>query len=98
LLVIAPDGHVQRIGVVKTSGIMAFDAAALESVQQASPYGPVPSAIVSRDGNVYMHREFHRDEARGCSTTNARPFLLDARPPGAHILEAVDGSTGSSGD
>jgi hypothetical protein len=46
-------------------------------VQRASPFGPAPSAIISPDGNVYLHWEFHRDEVYACSTMNARPFLLN---------------------
>ena len=33
------DGHIVRMGVTKTSGVTAFDVAALESVQRASPFG-----------------------------------------------------------
>jgi outer membrane biosynthesis protein TonB len=62
---------------VKTSGITAFDIAALDSVQRASPFGTAPSAIVSPDGRVYLHWEFHRDDY-ACSTINARPFMLTA--------------------
>jgi len=62
---------------VKTSGITAFDVAALDSVQRASPFGPAPSAIISPDGRVYLHWEFHREEAIACSTINASPFMLN---------------------
>ena len=68
------------MGIVKTSGITAFDIAALDSVDRAQPFGPAPSAIVSADGNVYLHWEFHRDEVYACSTMNARPFLLNVPP------------------
>jgi hypothetical protein len=76
------DGHVIKMGVVHTSGITAFDIAALDSVQRASPFGKPPKAIVSPDGNVYFHWEFHRDPVFACSTINARPFLLNGAPPG----------------
>ena len=56
---------------------------ALDAVQRASPFGPAPSAIVSSDGNVYLHWEFHRDEVYACSTMNARPFLLNVPPKGS---------------
>jgi hypothetical protein len=71
------------MGVVKTSGITAFDIAALDSVQRAQPFGPAPGAIVSPDGNVYLHWEFHRDEVFACSTMHARPFMLNTpgKPP-----------------
>jgi hypothetical protein len=74
------DGHVVKMGVTKTSGITAFDIAALDSVQRASPFGKPPAAIVSTDGNVYLHWEFHRDPYFACSNRNARPFLLKLPP------------------
>ncbi len=82
-IVVTRDGHIVRMGVVKPSGVTAFDVAALDAVQRASPFGPAPTAIVSPDGRVYLHWEFHRDEVYACSTMNARPFMLNvpARAP-----------------
>jgi len=83
-IVVTRNGHIVRMGVVKTSGITAFDIAALDSVQRASPFGPAPSAIISPDGRVYLHWEFHREEAIACSTLNASPYMLNvpaAAPP-----------------
>jgi hypothetical protein len=71
---------VLKMGVVRTSGITAFDIAALDSVQRSSPFGKPPKAIVSPDGNVYFHWEFHRDPVFACSTINARPFMLNVPP------------------
>ena len=70
------------MGIVRTSGITAFDIAALDAVDRAQPFGPAPSAIVSPDGNVYLHWEFHRDEVFACSTMGARPFILNTPAPG----------------
>jgi TonB family protein len=81
-IVLTRDGHITKMGIVKTSGVTAFDIAALDSVQRASPFGPAPNAIVSTDGAVYLHWEFHRDEVYACSTMNARPFMLN-NPAGA---------------
>lgn len=72
-------GNVVRMGVTKFSGITAFDIAALDSVKRAAPFGTPPREIVSPDGKVYLHWEFHRNEY-ACSTLNARPFLLKAQP------------------
>ncbi|MEI7893307.1 MAG: TonB C-terminal domain-containing protein [Myxococcales bacterium] len=80
-LVLTKDGHLYKMGVVRTSGNTAFDLAALDSVQRAQPFGSPPSVIVSPDGHVYLHWEFHRDEVYACSTMNARPFLLNNPPP-----------------
>ncbi|MGO9711593.1 MAG: energy transducer TonB [Polyangiaceae bacterium] len=82
-IVLTKEGHVQKMGVVRTSGITAFDIAALDAVQRASPFGPAPTAIISPDGNVYLHWEFHRDEVYACSTMNARPFLLNIPAKGS---------------
>ena len=79
-IVLTKEGRLKRMGIVKTSGLTAFDVAALDSVDRAQPFGPAPNAIVSPDGNVYLHWEFHRDEVYACSTMNARPFIL-ATPP-----------------
>jgi hypothetical protein len=75
------EGRVVKMGVTRTSGITAFDIAALDSVQRASPFGKPPKAIVSPDGNVYFHWEFHRDPVFACSTINARPYIINAPPP-----------------
>lgn len=81
-IVLSKEGQVVKMGIVKTSGMTAFDVAALDSVQRASPFGPAPSAIVSPDNRVYLHWEFHRDEVFACSTMNARPFILNVPPGG----------------
>ena len=77
------EGRVVRMGVTKHSGVTAFDIAALDSMQRASPFGPPPREIVSPDGKVYLHWEFHRDPNIACTTYNARPFLLKAQPKSA---------------
>ncbi len=82
-IVLSRDGKLAKMGIVRTSGVTAFDIAALDSVQRASPFGPAPSAIISPDGNVYLHWQFHRDEVMACSTMNARPFILNNPPPAA---------------
>jgi hypothetical protein len=64
------------MGVTRTSGVTAFDISALESVQRASPFGAPPPSIVSPDGNVYLHWEFHRNPLLACSTYFARPYII----------------------
>ena len=80
-IVLTPQGTLQKMGVVKSSGVTAFDLGALASVERASPYGPVPSAIVSSDGNVYIQWELHRDGVFACSTIGAQPYLLTRAAP-----------------
>lgn len=75
------EGRIVRLGVTRNSGSTAFDAVALSSVRRASPFGQAPDAVVSSDGNVYLHWEFHRDPFDACSTRNARPYLLKGTQP-----------------
>jgi hypothetical protein len=75
------DGSLVKLpGVVKSSGVTAFDLSALESVLQASPFGAPPAAIVSPDGNVYLHWEFYRNPDYACSTYFAHPYILKSAP------------------
>ncbi len=90
-IVLSKEGQVVKMGVVKTSGMTAFDVAALDSVQRASPFGPAPSAIVSPDNRVYLHWEFHRDEVFACSTMNARPFILNVPAGGGNAPSGPEG-------
>jgi hypothetical protein len=71
-----------RMGVTKSSGVTVFDAAALEAITFAAPYGAPPREILSPDCNVHVHWEFHRNKV-ACSTFNARPFMLKAQPKAA---------------
>ncbi len=80
-IVLTKEGRLKRMGIVKNSGVTAFDIAALDAVDRAQPFGPPPNAIISPDGNVYLHWEFHRDQVYACSTMNARPFLLNTAAP-----------------
>ncbi len=72
----ADEGRIVKMGVTRASGVTAFDVNALSSVQRASPFGTPPREIVSPDGKVYLHWEFHRNPAIACTTFNARPFML----------------------
>lgn len=81
-IILSKDGKLVKMGVAKASGVTSFDVAALDAVERASPFGPAPQAIVSTDGRVYLHWEFHRDEVFACSTRNASPFMLNV-PAGA---------------
>jgi TonB family protein len=71
-IVLTPNGELRRTVIVETSGVAAFDAGALDAVGRAAPFGPAPTAIAARDGNVHIVWGFHRDGVYGCSTMNAR--------------------------
>lgn len=81
-IVIKPDGTLHHLGIVKASGVTAFDIAALDAVDRAGPFGKAPQEIVSPDGLAYLHWEFHRDEMR-CSNVNAYPYVLKGGAPAA---------------
>ena len=74
------NGRIVRIGLTKSSGVTAFDVVSLSSISRAQPFGKAPDAILSPDGNVYLHWEFHRDPYDACTTRNARPFILKSAP------------------
>ena len=74
------NGRVLRMGIVKPSGVTAFDIAALKSIEQAAPFGKAPAVIVSPDGRVYVHWSFNRDPYYACTSRFAQPFILK-RPP-----------------
>lgn len=80
IVVSQEDGRLVRMGITQTSGVTRFDVGALESVDQAAPFGKPPAEIVSPDGNVYLHWEFYRNPMFACSTFFARPFMLKAQP------------------
>ncbi|HMY18153.1 MAG TPA: hypothetical protein PKA58_17635, partial [Polyangium sp.] len=83
------EGKVVRMGVTKPSGMTAFDIVALNSLSRASPFGKAPDAIVSHDGKVYLHWEFHRDPYDACSTRNAYPYILPAPKSGPPPIAPV---------
>jgi hypothetical protein len=88
------EGRVVKQGVTRTSGVTAFDISALSSVERAGPFGTPPREIVSPDGRVYLHWEFHRDPAIACTTYNARPYILKGQqrtaPPPEPVKPAPD--------
>jgi TonB family protein len=73
-------GQLVKIGVIRPSGVAAFDRAALNAVIRAQPFGPAPEVIASPDGRVYVHWELHRDPFDACTTRNARPYMLKSAP------------------
>jgi hypothetical protein len=84
------EGRVVRRGITKPSGVTAFDVAALKSLDQAAPFGKPPDVILSPDGRVYLHWEFHRDPYYACTSRFARPFLLKATPKPEPLLPKIE--------
>lgn len=85
-LSIRPDGTLVQAMIAKTSGVLPFDAAAIDAVASATPFGEPPSSIKSRDGNVYITWYFHRDE-RQCATDFVNAHILTT-PPKTEALAA----------
>ncbi len=74
------EGRIVDMGVVSSSGSTDFDRGALESVEEAAPFGPPPAEALSSDGNIYFWWEFRRNPVYACSTMNARPFIIHFDP------------------
>jgi TonB family protein len=74
-IVIKGDGTVDKVGIVRGSGVLPFDVAAIDSVMSAAPFPPPPQEIKSVNGKVYMDWQFHRDE-RACGTFGVDPHIL----------------------
>ncbi len=78
-IVVNPDGSLDRVGVVKSSGNMMYDFGAFNAVQRGAPYPAPPEKIRSPDGRVYIVWALHRDESQ-CGTWNAEPHILKNPP------------------
>jgi TonB family protein len=78
-MVLNRDGTVEKVGVVRMSGYLPFDAAAVDVVYSAGPYPDPPREIRSPDGKIYLQWTFHRDE-RQCTPAYARPVILAESP------------------
>jgi hypothetical protein len=76
IVLLPQEGTVHRMAVTRSSGVVEFDRAALESVWRGSPFGEAPAKITSTDGRVYFRWEFWREPYYACSTYFVRPYLL----------------------
>ena len=72
------DGSVSKASVPQRSGYLPFDAAAIDVVQMAAPYPPLPTEVRSADGKGYLRWPFHRD-SRECSTPYVTFFIVRGR-------------------
>jgi TonB family protein len=78
-IVLAGDGTVDKVTIIKPSGELRFDVSAIDTVYNAGPYPEPPPAIRSRNGKIYVHWSFHRDE-RQCATSGVDYYILDNPP------------------
>jgi TonB family protein len=75
-IVLDGEGKVDKISMVRTSGVTGFDVAAINSVYEAAPFPTPPTAILSGNGKVYIHWKFHRN-GDACGTPGVNYFILD---------------------
>ncbi len=75
-IVLDGEGNVDKIAMVRTSGITGFDGAAISAVLDAAPFPTPPAAILSGNGKVYIHWKFHRN-GDACGTPGVNYFILD---------------------
>jgi TonB family protein len=77
--VINRDGTIDKVTIVRTSGYLGFDAAAIDVLYTAGPFPDPPREIRSPDGKIYVHWTFHRDE-RQCTPAFTQYFILAEKP------------------
>ena len=73
------DGTIDKVTIVRSSGYMAFDAAAIDVLYTSGPFPDPPREIRSPDGKIYVHWTFHRDE-RQCTPAFTQYFILAENP------------------
>ncbi|HEY0714463.1 MAG TPA: TonB C-terminal domain-containing protein [Polyangia bacterium] len=78
-IVLAGDGTVDKVTIIKPSGQLPFDSAAIDTVYSSGPYSDPPASIRSGNGKIYVHWTFHRDE-RQCATSGVNYYILDNGP------------------
>jgi TonB family protein len=74
-IVLKSDGSVEKTTIVRTSGNLSFDTAAIDAVMSSAPFPTPPPVIRSPNGKVYLDWKFHRDE-RACGTYGVDPHIL----------------------
>jgi TonB family protein len=86
-LVLNADGTVDKVTIVRASGYLPYDTAAIDTAFAAGPYPDPPREIRSKNGKIYVHWRFYRD-ARQCATSGVDYFILD-NPPTDSDREAL---------
>ena len=76
LVIEGETGRLAEVGVVGSSGVPEFDAAAVASFARAFPLEGAPSASLSSDGRLYVTWEMRRSPDDACKRSQARPWKL----------------------
>jgi TonB family protein len=69
-------GALADVGVVGSSGVPEFDAAAVAAFGRAFPLAKPPPDTLSSDGHLYVTWELHRNPDEACRREQARPWKL----------------------
>jgi TonB family protein len=78
-MVLNSDGTVDKVTIVKASGYLPYDTAAIDTAFAAGPYPDPPREIRSANGKIYVHWRFYRD-GRQCATSGVDYFILNNPP------------------
>ncbi len=76
LVIEGETGKLAEIGIVGSSGVAEFDAAALAAFSYAFPLEGVPPVSLSSDGRLYVSWELKRSPDEACQRSQARPWKL----------------------
>jgi TonB family protein len=75
-VVLNGDGSIVRLGILRSSGVEAFDIGVLEAMWRAAPFGKPPREVVSIDRRVYVHWQLWRHPYYACSTRFGKAHVL----------------------
>ena len=78
-MVLNSDGTVDKVTIVKASGYLPYDTAAIDTAFSGGPYPDPPREIRSANGKIYIHWRFYRD-GRQCATSGVDYFILNNPP------------------
>jgi TonB family protein len=78
-MVLNSDGTLDKVTIVKASGYLPYDTAAIDTAFAAGPYPDPPREIRSANGKIYVHWRFYRD-GRQCATSGVDYFILNNPP------------------
>jgi TonB family protein len=81
-MVLNADGTVDKVTIVRASGYLPYDTAAIDTAFSAGPYPDPPRDIRSANGKIYIHWRFYRD-GRQCATSGVDYFILNNPPSDA---------------
>jgi len=76
LVIDGETGALAESGVVASSGVPEFDAAAVAAFEHAFPLDKPPPATLSSDGRLYVTWELHRNPEEACRREQARAWKL----------------------